>query len=447
VNVKVICHEDFRKEITKASKILSESISTTGSLLVSNNSTIEDMVQKYISFSGEGGIHKKIISPMILDAVIRSELSAGGSGEICLKMILSLIEETRRLARSGFNHDKIEEMYSEKIDETVEIIRIYSKKLKKNDIHNLIDKKFNLKIQKKIAFEIIEKSSIKSPVFLEKSNKKETKLFFHSGFNFKIKVDQSFLPLSNMWKSSDVSVMVIDGMIESVGEIHHLLERASSESGSFIIFVRSLSDDVRSTLLFNVKRKTINLIPVEVGFDESTINILNDISICCNSDVVSSLKGDLISKACTRPLSSVSKVTITENGIDIINDVDREKLKSHLEYLVGKRDDSFDPSLKDIFDKRIKSISSGKVILSVGQDILYKDPSSIERFDKFFREFQSLVRNGVIYSSDLTERDLKSHLKDSYPYSSSSLYFSMKCAISIVRSIFSIKSAIIADKD
>ena len=66
----------------------------------------------------------------------------------------------------------------------------------------------------------------------------------------------------------DVKVLIIDGMIESIGEIHHVLEKAASEKNPIVMFVRSMADDVRSTLSLNVKRGTIDLIPVEVGFNE-----------------------------------------------------------------------------------------------------------------------------------------------------------------------------------
>ena len=36
--------------------------------------------------------------------------------------------------------------------------------------------------------------------------------------------------------------------------------------------VRGINEDVRRTIVLNLKRGTINLIPVEVGFDENTLN-------------------------------------------------------------------------------------------------------------------------------------------------------------------------------
>ena len=50
----------------------------------------------------------------------------------------------------------------------------------------------------------------------------------------------------------------------------------------------------------------------------------------------------------------------------------------------------------DLFDKRIKSLIQGKVKVSIGTEILSKNPSAVEEIDAFLRNLKSLVSFGVI---------------------------------------------------
>jgi hypothetical protein len=237
--------------------------------------------------------------------------------------------------------------------------------------------------------------------------------------------------------------MVIDGFIESISEIHHLLEKISSENSSCIIFVRHLSDEVRSTLILNFKRGTLDLMPIEVGFDEKTLNILNDISICCDTDIISSHKGDTISGACRKEIPSIDKIIVTGSSVKIINESNRCAIDSQIKFLKQKINNHEEPDIVGLLKDRVSSLSSEDVKVSIGHDLLSYDRHTVEKFDKFFREIRGLIKYGVIYPENLSLSDVEKFLIDGYPYSSSSIYFSIKSAFSIIKSVISIEKAII----
>jgi chaperonin GroEL (HSP60 family) len=157
-----------------------------------------------------------------------------------------------------------------------------------------------------------------------------------SGFKFNIAVDKKYIT-NKTRKMSNVKCFVIDGFIESVSEIHHLLEEASRTKENYVIFFRHMNEDVQSTIEYNIQRGTINLIPVSVGFDENTLNILNDISICTNSELISSHKGDIISQSIRKDPVIVDSIEFLKDSISIINKTPSDMLKSHLRYLRDKR--------------------------------------------------------------------------------------------------------------
>ena len=449
MNVSILTEDKFQREIFKASKIILKSIKPESPILIGSDILIDDCIQKYIHMSDDStSLHNRLIRPFLLDTILRSETLAAGSGEICLNIVLELLEKTARDIKSGLSLEDIEKKRNKKINKIKQKINESSRKLKKSDAHMLLNKKFDLPIQKKIINEIINKSNIKSPFFLKRSNKRDTVILFSDGFIFDISPDMCFLPAGGVWERSDVKVLVIDGFIESVSEIHHLLERAALQKDPIVMFVRHMADEVKSTISLNLKRGTINLIPVEVGFDENTLNILNDIAICCNADIVSAYKGDLISSAYKKDLPSLGKIKITSKKITIINDVDPDIIRTQIDFLSAKRDNATEnlaQDIKELFDKRIRSLSSGTIEISIGTDLLRDDPMSMEKFDKFFREFKSLVSSGVVYSKDFSNFFPQDLLIKDYPYSSIAMYSSLKYAHSVIRDLFSIKRALISD--
>jgi len=74
-------------------------------------------------------------------------------------------------------------------------------------------------------------------------------------------------------------VLLIDGYVESVSEIHHFLTLANDTKETILMFSRGMSNDVVHTLKTNFDRKTLNVIPILVDFDFDGINSLADLSV------------------------------------------------------------------------------------------------------------------------------------------------------------------------
>jgi len=441
---EVIDKNKIRRELKSSSKDIRNLTSDSSSLLMSSNVCLRDNVQKYISHIPGNKLKNQIIKPIILDAVFRSETHSGGSGEMCLQIISSLVDEFLRKNHLGYRLPDIKIDLDKKMSHISAEISKHSKRLTRKDINKIIDDKFVLKIQKTIVKEVIERAGIFTPLTLKISNKQDTFISFSKGFKFKIGIERDFLLGKNSWKRVDVSCVVIDGFIESTSEIHHLLEKISSTREACVIFVRHLSDEVRSTILLNLQRGTIDLIPVEVGFDENTLNILNDISICCNSDLVSSLKGDTISAACRKDFDKIDKIEITENGFEILNSNEDEKLRSHIDYLKEKMNSSKNPEITSLLKDRLESILSEEIKILMGKNLISRDRQSIEKFDTFFRELQTYIKYGIVYSDDLKLDHTGIKLRPDLIYSGSSIYFSSMHAFSAIRSLLSMEKAILS---
>ena len=409
--------------------------------VIKNGFVTSDSVQKFIYFN-DSKCFNSVVKPIILDGVIKSEYSSAGSGSACLNVLMYLV--SRLIMQS--KQDQIK--FCNDLEKSIGNLSQFSKRFRHKDIKKVINNSFDIDIQKKIIKTIISNINVRSPVFLNTSKTRDTSIIFSDGFNFKLQVSSDALSPDKFWKHKNVNCLIIDGFIESVGEIHHVLERAAEDKQPYILFVRHLSDDVRSTIYYNRARETINVLPIEVGFDENTINVLNDISMCCDSDIISTYKGDTISRSIQDQIVKIDRVIATPLGVNIVNSPDSSKLNSHITYLRDRRDQSKNSEIYDLFDKRIRSLSSGKVTVNIGVDMLSKDRQSVERFDRFFRELRSLIQTDVIYVDDIktVDSDIKKCFKRKHPYSLSAVSLSVLNAISIFKSITSIGHVLIEDK-
>ena len=113
---------------------------------------------------------------------------------------------------------------------------------------------------------------------------------------------QCFFNSNRAWEKKNCKVFIVDGDITAVSDIHYLLESLSEEKRSCLLIARSFAPDVLNTLHVNFARGTLNIIPVDIPFEQDTANILVDIAAACNTDIVTPLKGDLISKSCRKNL-------------------------------------------------------------------------------------------------------------------------------------------------
>jgi hypothetical protein len=194
----------------------------------------------------------------------------------------------------------------------------------------------------------------------------------------------------------DPIVVVVDGIVESVSEIHHLLEEAGSLKEHIVFFARGFSDDVINTLKVNYDRGTVRCVPVVVKYDIDGFNLLNDVAVVCGSDVVSSLKGDLISSIKIKDASRVESVVFSENGTIVSDKKNSANVNSHLLRLQKKSNESVDSIVTDALSKRIQRLGMKQINIFLSE----KHKRQKHLFDRCIRAFKSASEFGVCYLKD-----------------------------------------------
>ncbi len=256
----------------------------------------------------------------------------------------------------------------------------------KSDVIDLIkDKNFDSLVEK-ILLQCLDFSSSDSSISVKKSNNEYSYVELIQEQVFEVK---SLLKKINL-RIEKPRVVCIDGYIENISEIHHLLTDLSEKKENCIAFVRGMSEDVLHTLKVNIDRKTVFLYPFMIPFDVDNVNTLVDISVSSGTDIVTSLKGDLISRIKYENLGSLESCTTYGDVLRIRPTSKNEKsLQLHVDALKKKVEERRD--LEEILCKRLKSLNSSRIEVTIPDDINFYSRS--QQLDEGIRLISSIINN------------------------------------------------------
>jgi len=240
---------------------------------------------------------------------------------------------------------------------------------------------------RKIMENIIDMSGSSTSVILKKSSNHNFYIEAYDGYSFPAKSLVNIRP--QLLKN--VSVLCIDGYVESVSEIHHVLTFLSDNKIPCALFCRGLSDDVANTIKVNNDRGNLVLFPYQITYDLEGVNTLVDIATASNTDVVSSLKGQLISSIDMSTLKMVESCNFQSNKVILKNAASKKSTKILIKQLKEKMEKN--PELTETLIKRIKCLSSSCVEVALPDDASYAC-NSIE-FDEAIRRLNSICSNGI----------------------------------------------------
>lgn len=407
--------EDFFKELRNDISLLKDCPVIDEEKLVSKS--ISHSLFKYDKYNKNVSAIKNII----FSAAIDCEKYIGGSADTFL-LILEKTLSLHKDERLKYVNHSLEQSMKYLLDK---------RRLSKKDIKSLT--KDMTDESKEIVNNVISKCSPKTLITLEKSNFIENKIIQKETLFFDIKPIPGFV--GSEWLKEEVNILMVDGIIESVSQIHHLLTQAYETKEPFLLISRAYNPEVLKTIAENKAKGLIDMIPIDLGFSNENHHVLSDISRIFNIDYASPDLGDVISVFVRRGLKKIKKVKITNYGVDFYID-DQERLET-------VRNEVFELALKNLgsevdvlIQKRIKSLSTDRVSVLIGKDSIAKNPIIIEELDIFIRRFKNLIRDGVIFTK------IKDIDKIKKIYSSIEIPFILNKIKSVLRSIDSISCII-----
>ncbi|MBK26034.1 MAG: hypothetical protein CME70_18705 [Halobacteriovorax sp.] len=334
---------------------------------------------------------------ILLESLIDYEKAAPGSSIVNCITFLYVLEEVLKL--KAFNHRLDLNEFEDIISELSRFSRITTI----NNSRKILENYISNPIISKIIFTAARLSGHNGQIYLDPLSKDDTVIETYRGYRVPVTPLREFwVPTKvSRWKRSNVKCFVIDGILESVSEVHHILSTLSETKEPGVIFCRGCSEEVTATLGLNFKRQSLDIIPVVIPYDLFGSNLLKDIAVICGTDVVSSLKGELISSINIDEIVTVPRVDIDESTVVIQNENTYRNVQKHIAQLSEQKKESHVLEKSRLIDDRIKVLTSICTRVSFGHD--YNDilPLTLERAGTGIGILSTVNRSGIIHIPDL----------------------------------------------
>ena len=240
--------------------------------------------------------------------------------------------------------------------------------------------------------------------------------------NFDLYFDQEYYAYEK--SIFDYKVIVLDGMIQNVSEVHHVLHDSANNKTPYLIFCYGVSEEVKHNIIENNRKGITKVFPVCLNFDEKTLNVLNDIAVLHDVDIISANKGQTISTE-VRNLKPVGeKIIIKKDSFSFVPVCSYSTIKSHQQFLSNRINETTVEDNKALITKRYKRLFSKKAKLVI--------PESLKQNSDYMRELDyifKLISN--IDKSFITVKNIN-HKKD--------LYFPLHCIKIVKNKTMSLKN-------
>lgn len=295
----------------------------------------------------------------------------------------------------------------------------FNKEKKKDFINSISDENV-----KKIAQIFFNNFSLEHTVNVEKYFENDIKIIKTNSLNFKIKFDSDFYTEKKV--ITNYNVVFLDGYIQSVGEIHHLLNDSNKNKKNYVLFCYGMAEDVKKTIILNNKNRKIFVYPISLDITEESLNLLNDIAALHNSiNVINSKSGKTISQIFTskEKIDTGKKIIINKDVFSIEPVCSKKQLKSHRDFILSRVIEEKNINNKNLLEKRLSRFSNKNI------DILI--PEYVWRQNNFIRDLDYILR--FFSNCDKYFVKLNSPDKKSFYYFSSESIFKLKQTLNSFR--------------
>jgi len=392
MNTEIIPEKEFKYHLIKRLEGVQE-LTNSGDLLVGGN-LIKDPVQKILSNTNGDDWFSSTFLPIIEMTAIDCEKYAAGSGQIFLRLVSNLLaEDVRKNTLFKLDDDSIKDI-KRLIDKNATGLCQQSQ-FEEYKAQSLSE------ISLHIVNNVIKDYSLGDHISVTKSLLRDTTITKSNGYIFdNIKVHPHFLQKGH-WSKKEVNVVIIDGIIESIGEIYHLLEDANKTSEPYLIICAGILPEPLNVIQNNFDRKTIDVIVGQVNSDEFSIQTMVDVGTACMTEPITALKGETISQSITRGKIKIDAVEVTGSGIIIRNARAKTATDKLLREVISKSETDLD--VNHLYQKRVKCLSSSKIHVAIGRDDVSKDNKVVEEVDVFFRSCPGILATGFIEKNNVVE--------------------------------------------
>ena len=391
------------------------------------------------------------IRNILLESVITIEKSSGFASLIAVMSCIHLIKCKMNAMLVGNTQVIVD------IEKDISIMSSLSRRTSKNIAFRSIRKYIGNPLASSIILQACNMTGHNGQLYIDKDYTSSTSIELTNGYTFPLCLEPNFAlsTKTKEWKEFSVKVLIIDGIIESVGEINRALEYFHDEKRPGIIFARGFNDEVLGTLSVNKNRDTLNVVPAVVPYDLGGINTLVDLAMVASTDIVSSLKGDVISGIDPHEIVTVDKIIANNNTIIVSNEKSSDRVRRHINNILEQKNETNINDKKALLDKRTKALSSVCTNIKLANNLDNKDAIYLQ-IQHGINMMKHICRYGTIDSRKALQSSNNVGLKNMlqtlidnefYDLSAKEFILGLKTGASLANSILSSSVYLILDVD
>lgn len=352
-------------------------------LTLTGRETFRDPVQTLVSRRSNSG--DGLILPIIESSAIQAEKMCAGSGELFLRIFEREMQQDISRLSVGMDPD-------EEWKEILEEITKRSIPARKRDLQKIFTE--SGEVFERIIFDVTGRLMCDDVIFVKKSLSDTTKISRETGYNFSgLEIDRRFLSRGN-WERKNVRVILIDGIIERMSEIHHLVEGLAKSREPCVIFCLGSLPEVIETISKNFLTRSLDVVLVSVPVVHTHINTISDLGVIFEMTPISAAAGDSISLGIKNQNSFAEKITITRTKVLVERDCSSIAVKNHVLNLRKRIEDDINQA--QVLEPRISSLSTSCIGIDVGIKDQKLDPNIVEKLDRTFRMMPKILKFGFI---------------------------------------------------
>ena len=215
----------------------------------------------------------------------------------------------------------------------------------------------------------IQECGMMGNVRVKRSRSKQAFMEVRDGLRLNCRVSPGFhINSRDPGTLSDARIIVVDGMVNEVSEIHRVLSESNEKDIDIAIFASAFSPDVENTLSVNWQSGKLRVLPfvMEKGLDD--INQIRDICEPLGITPVSKDTGKILSGIDLEEEPAVIRLRISDSRDCVVVSPQEKQVLSILRMrkeMAAKLRKEKTEDIRDILKNRLSKFSSRTVVLSI----------------------------------------------------------------------------------
>lgn len=338
---------------------------------------------------------EKVIFNLLFSAIFRAEKMAGGSAFLTYLAALHLYKTFFFLKNDlPENSHEFRSEWEASLNKFKAFLEAENRPVLQQQLERFVMENFEDEALGTAVYQALKMAGLEGSIFVEDGKTNKFVVEARDGFRFPLKTYKFFLQNQTETKLRQTRVLIVDGILETVGEIDQLLLRSQQESTPLVIFAQGFSEEIIATLKHNIDLGRLRVFPVKIPTEIESLNLVNDIAYACNSNIVSALAGQKVSMTQWEDLKIIDSIILTERETSIINPTSMKAVAVRLKEMLEQRKNAV-PDVQEFIDKRIKAFSPSSVVIRLPMSNTMTNEKLRTEIDLQLRTIKSLRTWGV----------------------------------------------------